>query len=129
MSVDNLFETASRKKMRFNYKGMLTVEDLWDLNVVALNEIFKGLNAQAKKSQEESLLEQKTEADKDLMVQIEILRHIVGVKIEEANRRKKAKEVREKKQHIMELIDQKKDENMKSMSVEELQAMLASLGE
>ena len=29
----NVFEIATRKKYRFPFKGMITVEDLWDLSL------------------------------------------------------------------------------------------------
>lgn len=32
----NLFEIASREKYRFPYKGLISVEDLWDLTLPGL---------------------------------------------------------------------------------------------
>lgn len=52
----NLFEIATRNRYRFTYKGVMTVEDLWDLNVEALDAIFKTLNRQKKTADEDSLL-------------------------------------------------------------------------
>ena len=65
-----MFEFATRTKMRFPFKGMISVEDLWDLSVKELDSIFKTLNAQVKKSQEESLLATKTKEDEVLAAQI-----------------------------------------------------------
>ena len=67
MTEQNIFEVATRKRFRFNYKGVLTVEDLWTLDVKALDTIFKDLNTQAKQVNEESLLNVKTEEDKELL--------------------------------------------------------------
>ena len=83
MTMEKMFENATRTKMRFPFKGMISVEDLWDLSVKDLDTIFKTLNAQVKKSQEESLLVTKTEEDEVLSTQIEIVKYIVAVKLAE----------------------------------------------
>ena len=123
-----MFEIASRTKMRFPFKGMVSVEDLWDLSVRDLDSVFKTLNAQAKKVQEESLLATKTKEDETLAIQIEIVKHIVKTKLDEAEAAKQSKELKDKKQKIMELISAKQDEDLHNKSVDELQAMLAELG-
>lgn len=123
-----MFEIATRTKMRFPFKGLVSVEDLWDLSVRDLDNIFKTLNAQVKKSQEDSLLATKTKEDETLSIQIEIVKHIVKTKLDEAETAKQSKELKEKKQKIMEMIAEKKDEALRNASVEELQAMLANLG-
>lgn len=123
-----MFEIATRTKMRFPFKGLVSVEDLWDLSVRDLDGIFKTLNAQVKKSQEESLLATKTKEDETLAIQIEIVKHIVKTKLDEAETAKQSKELKEKKQKIMEMIAEKKDEALRNASVEELQAMLDNLG-
>jgi hypothetical protein len=122
-----MFEYAVRNKLRFPYKGMISVEDLWDLNVRELDTIFKTLNAQVKKSQEESLLETKSKEDETLAVQIDIVKHIVRIKQDEEAARLFAKERKEKQQKLMELINKKQDEDLNNKSIEELQAMLAEL--
>lgn len=124
MNMEKLFETAIRTKARFNFKGMISVEDLWDLNVRELDSIFKTLNSQLKQVKEESLLEVKTSQDKELDIKIEIVKYIVGVKLEEENSRLKAKENKEKKQKIMELMARKQEEGLQNMSMEDLQKML-----
>lgn len=123
-----MFEIATRTKMRFPFKGLVSVEDLWDLSVKDLDSIFKTLNAQVKKSQEDSLLATKTKEDETLAIQIEIVKHIVKTKLDEAETAKQSKELKEKKQKIMEIIAAKQDESLHNASVEELQAMLANLG-
>ena len=123
----NMFEVATRTKMRFPFKGMISVEDLWDLSVQSLDKVFKTLNSQRKEAQEESLLNTKSSEDERLDTQIEIVKYIVNVKLEEQAARVKDAENKEKKQKIMALMAKKDDEAMENMSKEELQKLLDEL--
>lgn len=123
----NMFEVATRTKMRFPFKGMISVEDLWDLSVQNLDKVFKMINSQRKEAEEESLLNVKSSEDEVLDTQIEIVKYIVGVKLEEQAARVKAAENKEKKQKIMALMAKKDDEAMENMSKEELQKLLDEL--
>lgn len=125
--MEKMFETATRTKMRFPFKGVISVEDLWDLSVRDLDNIFKTLNAQVKKSQEESLLATKSKEDEALAMQIEIVKYIVETKLAELKAAEQSKENKEKKQKIMEIIAAKKNEALQNMSVDELQQMLDGL--
>lgn len=127
MAVENIFEYATRNKLRFSFKGSISVEDLWDLSVTDLDKIFKALNAQVKLSQEESLLSKKSKKDEVLSVQIDIVKHIVSVKIAEADARRCEAENAAKRQKIMQIIEEKKDEKLQNSSIEELNKMLDEL--
>lgn len=95
--MNSIFEMATREKFRFPYKGNISVEDLWDLSVQALDQVFKTLNAEIKQSKEESLLATKTKEESTLDTKIQIVRYIVAVKQEEANKAKTAKANKEQK--------------------------------
>ena len=123
----NIFEVATRNGFRFNFKGMISVEDLWALNVRDLDSVFKILNSQLKQVNEESLLDVKTKQDQELDTKIEIVKYIVKVKQEEENMRLKAKEQKEKKQKIMEILATKQESNLQNMSEDELKKMLSEL--
>ena len=126
---NNIFEVAIRSKYRFPFKGLITVEDLWDLSVDNLDSIFKTLNSQLKQVKEESLLDTRSKADVEIDTKIKIIKYIVEVKIEENEARLKAKELREKKQKIMEIMSVKQDVDLQSKSLEELKSMLDEMGE
>jgi len=123
----NIFEVATRNGFRFQFKGMISVEDLWDLSPRELDLIFKTLNSQLKQVNEESLLQVKTQQDQELDTKIKIVKYIFGVKQEDENLRLQAKDKKEKKQKIMEILSTKQDENLKNMSQDELQKMLDDL--
>lgn len=123
----NVFEVAVREKMRFQFKGVLSVEDLWDLSVRELDSVFKTLNSQLKQVKEESLLQVRTQQDQELDTKIEIIKYIVKVKQEEENSRLMAKEQKEKKQKLMAILSEKQDANLKNMSEDEIKKMLSEL--
>lgn len=123
-----MFEYATRNKLRFNYHGMLTVEDLWDLSVESLNEIYKNLNKHLKEESEESLLDEKVNPDKELItVSIDIVKHIVSVKLEKQNAQRMAAERSIQKQKILKIMAKKQDSELQEKSLDELSQMLDKL--
>lgn len=123
----NIFEYAVRNKVRFPFKGMISVEDLWDLSLTNLDSIYKTLNKQVKQSEEESLLSTKTNADTELAVQIDIVKHIVSVKLAEQEAREKTAVKRAQKQKIMSVIAAKEDAELQNSSIDDLKKMLDNL--
>lgn len=124
---EKLFETATRNKYLFQFKGQITVTDLWDLNVKELDSIYKTLNKQLKLATEDSLLQVKNTEDTELTNKIEIIKYIVSVKQTEDENRLKEKEVKEKKQKILEILAKKKDDSLNNMSEADLEKMLNEL--
>lgn len=123
----NIFEFATRNKVRFPFKGMISVEDLWDLSLTNLDSIYKILNKQVKQSEEESLLNTKANVDTELEVQIAIVKHIVSVKLEEKEIAEKAFAKKVQKQKIMSIIATKEDQELQNSSIDELKKMLDEL--
>jgi hypothetical protein len=125
--MDNLFEKASRMKLRFDYNGRLTVEDLWDVPLTALDKMYKYVYKQLQENSEVSLLETKNELDIHLFVTSELIKHIVQVRLNEKKKAEELQERREKKQKLLEIIADKQDESLKNMSVEDLTKMVEEL--
>lgn len=125
--MNNIFEFAIRNKLRFPFKGMISTEDLWDLSLESLDSIYKTLNAQKKETQEESLLQKETKENKELTAKIEIVKYVVTTKQEEIDARKQLVAKAAEKQRIMELIDQKKNEELSGKSLEELEELLKKI--
>lgn len=125
METGKLFETATRNKMRFPFRGMISVEDLWDLSLTNLDSVFKTLNAEAKKSEEESLLETKSKENEELSNKIELVKYIVNIKLEEKKTRENARKNAEMKQRLLEIKAKRQDAALENMSDEDLDKMLA----
>ena len=127
MSEVNLFEVATRENYLFPFKGMINVIDLWNLSLTNLDSVFKTLNAEVKKSEEESLLNAKTKEDEELTNKIEIIKYIVNKKLAEKEAREKGKKNKEKRQRILEIKAKRQDEALENMSDEDLDKLLADL--
>ena len=127
MVTENIFEIATRNKYRFPFRGSVSVEDLWELSPENLDTVFKALNSQKKKVNEESLLSASVDEDVELNTMIAIVKHIVAVKLDEISARNKAKEKKEQKQKILSILNAKQDEALQGKSIDELQAMLDGL--
>ena len=123
-----IFERASRQKTRFpSMRGMCYAEDLWDLSVRELDGIFKTVNAELKADREDSLLVQKSETSSELVLQVAIIRHIVGVKQVESAAAEQEAVRKQKKDRILSILANKQDESLVAMSEEELDGMLEDL--
>lgn len=122
--MSDLFKVASKKKYRFTYKGVVTVEDLWNLSVEELDKIYKSLKSKQKAEAEESLLATTSKEDKELNNKIEIVKIIVADKLEARERATKSAEKRAKNQRILEIMADKADAELKAKSLDELRAML-----
>ena len=127
MKIEKMFEVAIRSKFRFNFRGSISTEDLWDLSVTDLDSIFKVLNSQVKQVKEESLLGSKSQQDKELELKIDIIKYIVTTKLEEQELRSKAREVKEYEQKLLSIMADKQDEELKNKSVDEIKRMLEEL--
>lgn len=129
--INNKFIDATRRKLRFNTtKGQLSVEELWDLSLQSLDSIARAVNKQLKASEEESFIptvSKRKDAESELA--LDILKYIIGVKVEERDAEKARVEKREKAARLKELLAQKRDAELTEKSAEELEKMLRELSE
>ena len=131
----SIFEQASRLTIRFTTpKGTLAVEDLWDLpltttanNGISLDNIAKGLNKQIKEADTESFVTASTKADEILQLKFAIVKHVIEVRLAENAAARDAKNKSEQKQKLLAALDRKKNAQLETMSVEEIEASLAAL--
>lgn len=124
-----MFEKAVRAKVRFPFaRGLVSVEDLWELTLSELDSIFKTLNRQAKAAEEESLLGTRSIADSELALKIEIVKHVVKTLQAEADAKANAKKRAESKQELLELLNRKERQEKENLSTDEIKKLIADLG-
>lgn len=123
----DIFEKAVREKTRFDYKGSISVEELWDLSLPVLDSIYGCLENELESLPKKSLLTTRSREREDVEFKQTIIKHIVEVKKAEADAVVKAKENADKKQMILSLIQEKQNESLKNLSVEELTKLAENL--
>ena len=134
MNIENLFQLASRQKFRFqSIKGELTTEQLWDLPLTArggfnLDEVAKQVAAELKAAGEESFVQKKSNPAKSkLEAKLEIVKHIIAVKLEDAEKAAKASQNQEERQRLLAVLNRKQDAALEELTPEQIQARLAEL--
>ena len=123
----DLFERAVREKTRFNFKGSISAEDLWDLPLESLDSIWCSLESELEKLPKTSLLQTSTKQRDEIEFKQEIIKHIVETKKAEAEAKSQAKEMSAKKQMILGIIEAKKNEDLKNKSVDELMKLVEEM--
>ena len=118
----DIFQKAIKRKIRFQYNGVLTVEDLYDLRPKSLDELYREL---AKNSNEggEGLLDLSRE-ETDNTLRMELVKAVFEDKAKDAERARKAMSTRAQKEKIREIIAEKQDGALRDKSLEDLRAML-----
>lgn len=130
----NLFEIASRRKYRFpSVVGELTVEQLWDLPLTAgrgatLDSIAKAVNGELKSISDDSFVVTTPNPRKgELENMLEIVKHVIAVKIEDRRRADAAADRADKRRKLIEALANKQDDAIRNLSEDEIRAKLAEL--
>lgn len=122
--MDN-FKQASRLKLKIQTpKGLLTVEQLWDLNITELDQVAVAMEEAVTKSGTKSFIVKQTDKDKTAQLRFEIALDILRTKVEEADAHRIARENKEHNEKILAIIKDKKDSSLKDLSIEALEKQL-----
>ena len=125
-----MFEKATKNKYRFaSAKGNLTVEDLWDLPLtharsLNLDDFAKDLDKDIKENDVTSFVTTTTAVNDELEIKFAIVKHIIKVKLTEAAAARLAMENKRRRQQILCLINDKKNDELRGKTIEELEAMI-----
>lgn len=130
----SIFEKATRSKLRFDSpQGLLDVEYLWDLPLTSkagranLDDIARSLNKKLKSGDDVSFVDPARKSDEGIQLAFDIVKHIIDVRLEENRKALEDKDRAEKKQRLLQIIAEKKDEHLKGKSLEELQKELETM--
>ena len=134
MSAD--FAEASRKKLRFNsHVGLITVEDLWDLdlstkvrNASSLDTVAMGIARELRASEDIASFVDTTKKPNTLLtLKLDIVKHIIEVKKTERDADIQRAVRKAKIEKLRETLSDKEHEEMKGKSKEDLLAQLDEL--
>jgi len=129
----SMFEQAFRLQLRFeSAKGLLTVEDLWNLPLTSdtskanLDDLARDLYHKVKSAGEVSFV---TEAKTDPTVQLafDIVKHVIGVRLEENKAAEMARQNKALKQKLMEVLDRKENAALENLTPDELRQKIEGL--
>lgn len=120
---------ASKMKLRFaTSKGNLSVEDLWDLSLPALDRLAVSYDEELAKSPRKSFITNDTPSNSELELKFNIVKDVITDKLKDKAAREAAKDKAAEKARLTELLAKKQSEKMESMSEDEIRQRLAELG-
>lgn len=126
-----MFEKASRLQLRFETaRGQIMVEDLWNIPLdgeFSLNAVAKSLNRQLKASEEEDFVHPTATVDARIQLAFDIVKHIIAVRVAEAEESERKVALRQKKDRILRILAEKEDSALQEKSADELRKLLDTL--
>ena len=124
-----MFKKAAKMKLRFSsIKGLLSVEDLFDLplnttrqGVVSLNGLAISVHKCLQEGNDINFVED------TMTLRMDILKEVIKIKKIENASKIAAKDKADKKKRLLELINSKQDEELAGKPLAELMAMVDAL--
>lgn len=130
-----MFDKATRLKLRFTTsRGLLSTEDLWDLPLTSdtgrpnLDDVARGLWVKTQTANANiSFVAPEHKPENNDALALDIVKHVIGIRIAERDERLQAKAKADKKQQILAILADKQVDALKGKSTEELEALIASM--
>lgn len=126
--MTNMWLEALQKRLRFEFKGLISTEDLFDLDMSSLDIIYQKLSKELREISGDSLLDNE-KADEIAWVQLklDVVKHVFDIKKAEAEALRQKIANIEEKQRIMHIINEKENAELANLSIDELKAKLNDL--
>ena len=126
--MNDIWIECIRNKYRFEFRGLISAEDLFDLKLDDLDVIYKGLKKQEQELLGDSLLETaEIPAKREVEAKIDIVKSIFTIKKIEMENAQKALANKAQKEKILAIIENKQDQELSEKSIEELRKIYDNL--
>jgi hypothetical protein len=125
----DIFAKATKAKLRFAFRGSITSEDLWSLNLNDLDSIYAGLMNEKKNKSQETLLVKSSKDDARLDLKIDIIKFIVMVKLKEQEKRINSQNKKVEREKLSRILSTKQDEALSKKSIDDIMMELKALDE
>ena len=125
-----MFDQATRQKLRYNYNGQISTEDLWDLSLEALNQIAIFNKRAVDDLDGEDFIggsDRNAKARALVQLRLDVVKAVIAVKLEERDERAAAVEKAAKRRRILEILARKEDQALQEKSTEDLLKELEAL--
>lgn len=124
--VGNDFDKALNTKLRFEYNGLISTEDLYLLTPEELNELYQKYALRVNENETESLISNHNENSEDKL-RLGIIRHVFEAKQKTLKKQSSLRDKEETKHKLLEVIRQKQQEELADKSIDELTEMINNL--
>lgn len=120
----DMYKQASKEQLRVQTsKGLLSVEQLWDLSVTELDKTAVALQAAYEESGKKSFLVKRSVKDKVAKLKFDVVLDILQTKVEEEAAEREKVENKAHNAKIDALIAEKEDEELKKLSAAKLKSL------
>lgn len=126
--MTDIWIEALKNKFRFEYKGLISLEDLFDLNIKDLDAIYRNLKKEENDLQGDSLLvSEENPKVHEVNVKIKIVKEIFDMKQAEIAKAEKALANKAQKDKILAIIEDKENQELSEKSIDELREIYKNL--
>ena len=124
----NVWVECLKNKYRFEFKGLISVEDLFDLKLEDLDSIYRNLKNEEKDLQGDSLLDTaKNPKIGEIQVKIDVVKAVFDIKQTDIKNAEKAFANKAQKDKILAIIEDKENQELSEKSIEELKEIYSNL--
>lgn len=125
--MSNIWFNALVRSYRFEYKGLINTEDLFDLEMRELDIIYQDLVSEKNDLTAKSLLDTNNEEIDWIQGKIDVVKGVFDYKKAQADAQAKAAKAKSMKDELNEVIAQKQKDQLADMSIDQLKEIRDSL--
>lgn len=126
--MSNMWIECLKNKFRFEFKGLISVEDLFDLKLSELDTIYKNLKNEEKNLQGDSLLgNDENPKLSEVEAKIEIVKAVFDMKKADIERAERELAMKAQRDKILAIIENKENQELSEKSIDELREIYLNL--